>query len=433
MRCDVRGEDTELDRRVHERLTDALMHLVRNAVDHGIEGPDARRAVGKREEGTVVVHAMQLGSRVIVTVTDDGRGIDVADVRRRASERGMDVTGLADDDAHQLIFLAGFSTAPSVTDVSGRGVGLDAVREVIAALRGRIDVTSTPGGGTRFRISVPITLTLLPGLLVEGGGQRFALPMANVLTVLPAATPGVYVEGREAVLVGDRAVPVVALSAVLGAGPTSAGPVVVLSGIDRTFAVRVDELGEQREVLVKALPSLLPPNELVVGASPEPDGSVLLVLDAEAVVEVAARTRTTPARAVEQPRTPARHRGRILVVDDALTVRELQRTILERAGYDVRVAADGRQALAQLADEPADLVLTDLEMPEMGGLELVAALRAHPIHHTVPIVILTSRSTDDDRRAGLAAGADAYIVKAAFDEAALRDVVESLLADRSAA
>lgn len=429
VRCEVRGEDTELDRRVHERLADALMHLVRNAVDHGIEGPEARRAVGKREEGTIIVHAMQLGSRVIVTVTDDGAGIDIAAVRRRAAEIGIDTTSMTDDEIHQLVFRPGFSTASAVTDVSGRGVGLDAVRDGLASLRGRIEVTSTPGGGTRFRISVPITLTLLPGLLVRAGGQRYALPMANVVTVLASSTLELPVEGRPTVLVGERPVPVVALSAVLGNATAPArGPVVVLSGIDRTLAVRIDALCEQREVLVKSMPSLVPAVDLVVGASAEADGSVLLVLDAEALVDAGSRTQSTFASApLDDALEPTQHRGRILVADDALTVRELQRTILERAGYEVLVAVDGRDAMNQLELGHVDLVLTDLEMPEIDGLALCRAIRESPALGNVPIVILTSRGSEEDRRLGLEAGADAYIVKAAFDETALRNVVASLL------
>lgn len=433
-RCEVRGEDTELDRRVHEHLGDALLHLVRNAVDHGIEGPDARAAVGKVEEGTIIVHAMQLGSRVIVTVTDDGAGIDTAAVRARASDLGIDTAGLDDDDVHQLLFRPGFSTASRVTDVSGRGVGLDAVRDTLVALRGRIEVTSTPGGGTRFRISVPITLTLLPGLLVHAGGNRYALPMANVLTVLDRSVEEIAVEGRRAVLVGGRPVPVVALSAVLGSGAAANGPVVVLSGIDRTLAVRVDALAEQREVLVKATPSLVPTNDLVVGASAEADGSVLLVLDGEALVEQASSAGAGGAADEgECGVAVAARRGRILVVDDALTVRELQRTILERAGYEVIVAVDGRDALRHLEREAVDLVLTDLEMPELDGLSLCRALRSTPATANLPIVILTSRGSDADRREGMEAGADAYIVKSAFDEAGLRNVVSSLLGEAVAA
>jgi two-component system chemotaxis sensor kinase CheA len=442
VRCEVRGEDTELDRHVHERLADALLHLLRNAVDHGIEDPEERRRSGKVDEGTILVHAMQLGSRVILTVGDDGAGVDIAKVRRRAAELGIDARGFDDGEVLQLLFRPGFSTTNEVTDVSGRGVGLDAVREGLAALRGRIEVASVPGEGTRFRISVPITLTLLPGLVVEVGGQRFALPMGNVVTVLDRSVPELVIESRPAVMVGERAVPLASMAAVLGLAPaTDDGPVVVLAGIDRTVAVRVDSIGAQREVLVNAVPAVVPANDLVVGASAEPDGTILLVLDAEAIVEGAASWRTHPVAARASRPSPAAalvpvpvatHRGRILVVDDALTVRELQRTILERAGYQVTVAVDGRDALARLAEDTFDLVLTDVEMPELDGLELVRTIRADAALADLPVVVLTSRGSDDDKRAGMDAGADAYIVKSSFDEAALRSVVANLLGEAAA-
>jgi CheY-like chemotaxis protein len=205
----------------------------------------------------------------------------------------------------------------------------------------------------------------------------------------------------------------------------------VLSGIDRTLAVRVDALGDQREVLVKSMPGILPANDLVVGASAEANGTVLLVLDAEALVDADHHAPSaSPATSDDDVdiSTPPR-RGRILVVDDALTVRELQRTILERAGYEVLVAVDGLDALDQLEREKVDLILTDVEMPQLDGLSLCRQLRANATTANLPIVILTSRGGDDDRREGLDAGADAYIVKAAFDEAALRNVVSSLLGE----
>ena len=441
VRCEVRGEDTELDRHVHERLADALLHLLRNAVDHGVEEPDHRRRAGKVDEGTILVHAMQLGSRVIVTVGDDGAGVDIAKVRRRAAELGIDARGFDDGEVLQLLFRPGFSTTNEVTDVSGRGVGLDAVREGLAALRGRIEVASVPGEGTRFRISVPITLTLLPGLVVGVDDQRFALPMGNVITVLDRSVPEHVIESRPTVMVGERAVPLAPLAAVLGVDAGAAdGPVVVLAGLDRTVALRVDSIGAQREILVNAVPAIVPANDLVVGASAEPDGSILLVLDAEAIIEGAVSWRAHPVAAARAARHAAAdapapavvHRARILVVDDALTVRELQRTILERAGYHVTVAVDGRDALGRLAEETFDLVLTDVEMPELDGLELVRLLRADPALADMPVVVLTSRGSDEDKRAGMEAGADAYVVKASFDEAALRNVVANLLGEVAA-
>lgn len=426
---EFRGEDTELDRTVHERLVDALIHIVRNAVDHGIEPVDERRAAGKSPTGRIIVHAMQLGPRVIVTVTDDGAGVDRDAVRRRAGALGIDVSGLDDEATLDLLFHPGLTTSMSLTEVSGRGVGLDAVRDSLASLRGRVDARSTPGSGSTFRISVPITLTVLRGLIVRVGEQRYAIPMGNVVAVFGADTPLDEVEGRPAVRVGRSVVGVTPLGHLVGGQAAGEGPIVAITGVNQTHAFCVDRLEGERDVLLKSLPAVVPTSGLLVGASAEPDSSVMLVLDAESLVDRAvaqqanghliARNSTTPA--------PLDHPRRILVVDDALTVRELQRSILERAGFVVTMASDGREALERLDEADPDLVLTDVEMPELDGLGLTRAIRALDRWTNLPVVILTSRSEDADRQAGLEAGADAYIVKAAFDEAALLGVVERLL------
>lgn len=426
---EFRGEDTELDRAVHERLVDALVHIVRNALDHGIETIEQREAAGKPPRGSVIVHAMQLGSRVVVTITDDGRGVDVPAVRSRAEALGIDTAGLDDGAALDLLFHPGLTTAPVVTDVSGRGVGLDAVRESLAELRGRVDVESTPGAGTVFRISVPITLTVLRALVVRAGGHRYAVPMSNVLTVLGADVRLERVEGRPAVRVDRGVVGVTPLHAMLGEAGGGEGPVVVVTGVSRTHAFVVDEVEAERDVLLKNLPAPIPASDLMVGASAEPDGTVMLVLDAETLVDEATSRRavsSTSSAPASAPVRPSRSQ-RILVVDDALTVRELQRMILERAGYTVTTAVDGRAALERIDEAAPDLVLTDVEMPELDGLGLVREIRGHGRWSNVPIVILTSRGEEHDRRAGLDAGADAYIVKSAFDEASLLGVVERLL------
>ena len=437
VRWEVRGDDTELDRSMLEQLADPLLHLVRNAVDHGVEAPDAREAAGKERQAVVRLHAMQLGSEVILAVSDDGAGIDLERVREEAARRGSDASAMSDDEALYLIFRSGLSTAGFISDVSGRGVGLDVVRTSVDAARGRIEVRSTPGEGTEFRIVVPITLAVLPCLLVEAGGRCYAVPLHSVIVAqeVDEATLA-YAEGRVTVWVGTQPIVVSDLARVLGAERASTGPVVVLSAVTRRHAFRVDALLGQRDVVVKGLGRLLPRLDVLAGASVEPDGSILLVLDAPGIINRArmgrGRHSPVPAPVVEPGMShEGARRGSILVVDDALTVRELQRSILERAGYDVRTADDGVDALARLAEEAADLVLTDIEMPRMDGFALTEAIRAQPAFSTVPVVILTSRASAEDRQRGLEAGADGYIVKSAFDESGLLDVVERLLGRQS--
>jgi two-component system chemotaxis sensor kinase CheA len=432
IRWEVRGGDTELDRGVLHRLADSLIHLVRNAVDHGIESRADREQAGKPTSGTIRLHAMQLGSEVIITVSDDGRGVDASAVQKQATAHGIDTTGLDEAELLELAFRPGLSTASAVTDVSGRGVGLDAVRSNVERVRGRVEVRSLPGAGAEFRIIVPITLAVLRCLLIEAGGQRFALPFHRVVLSQPyvAETIG-HAEGRPVVSVDGMAIAVSGLPETLGvpAGESTDGPIVVLADTSRRHAFQVDRLLGQRDVVVKGLSRLLPHLPAVAGASVEPDGSVLLVLDPPGLIERARRSRVALAHvAVATPaEAPGPASRRVLVVDDALTVRELQRGILERAGYDVRVAADGVQALRSLDSEPSDLVLTDIEMPVMDGFALTEAIRSHPTFATVPILILSSRSSEADRQRGLDAGADGYIVKSGFDEGGLLTAVHRLL------
>ena len=428
VRWEVRGEDTELDRGVLQQLGDPLLHLVRNAVDHGIESAEQRIAAGKPAQATVRFHAMQLGSEVILTVTDDGRGIDVDRVRSEAARGGGDTSALTDEEAAYLVFRSGVSTADFVSEISGRGVGLDVVRANVEAARGRVEISTEPGAGTEFRIVVPITLAVLPCLLVEAGGQGHAIPMHSIVL---APNQGVEArsEGRPVVWVGSQAVPLASLSATLGLPVDDDGPIIVIAGLTRQHAFRVGALLGQRDVVVKGLSRLLPRLDVIAGASVEPDGSIVLVLDVAGIID---RARLTQAGGVvsvasDAGATRAPVRARVLVVDDALTVRELQRSILERGGYDVLTASDGLEAMSTLAEGPVDLVLTDVEMPRMDGFALTEAIRAHPGLGNVPVLILTSRANEEDRQRGMETGADGYIVKSAFNEAALLSAVERLL------
>jgi len=422
------GVDTELDRGVLHRLSGSLTHLVRNAVAHGIETPAERAASGKPVQATLRLHAMQLGSDVIITVSDDGRGIDTVGVTRAATSLGIDTDGLTDEDLLDLTFQPGLSTAHFVSDLSGRGVGLDEVRSSVEAAHGRVEVRSEPGVGTEFRIIVPITVAVLRCLIVETSGQSYALPFHRVLLTQAHDAAGVvHAEGRPVVLVDGHPVPLSALDDALGvtrAEPPT-GPVVVLADASRRHAFTTDRLVGQRDVVIKALSPLVTHLPVVAGASVEADGSILVVLDPPGLIQRARRSTRTgvPAAGTQAPD----HRRSILVVDDALIIRELQRGILERSGFEVRVATDGQHALALLAEARSDLVVTDVEMPRMDGFELTEAIRAHPTLANIPVLIVSSRSSDEDRQRGLDAGADGYIIKSAFDESSLLNAVNRLL------
>jgi two-component system, chemotaxis family, sensor kinase CheA len=430
VRWEVRGERTELDRSVLHQLSDSLLHLVRNAVDHGIDSPEQRAKAGKPPQATVRLHAMQLGSEVTIAVSDDGGGIDLDLVRERATRSGIELEGLTDDEVLHIIFRSGFSTAKFVSDISGRGVGLDAVRSNVEAARGRVEVRSEPGVGSEFRIIVPITLAVLRCLVVDVGGQRFALPLHRVALVQSEDICSIlHAEGRRVLQLDGLPIPISELSDVLDVSSTRTGPgtFVVVNANAGRHAFSVDRLVGQRDIVVKALSALMPRLEVIAGASVEPDGSVLLVLDPSGLIERSRQNTSRGSQADVEVVATRRRSGRLLVVDDALTVRELQRSILERAGFEVVVAGDGVDALAELDKSVFDLVLTDVEMPRMNGFTLTERIRAHRSQSNVGILILTSLASDEDRRRGMDAGADGYIVKSAFDEDGLLAAVDRLV------
>jgi two-component system chemotaxis sensor kinase CheA len=413
---EISGADTQLDRVILDGISESITHLLRNAVAHGIESPQEREHAGKPPSGRIELRAEQRGSMVAIEVVDDGRGV--------SSEllHGVGAGGnLAD-----VLAQAGFSTAEHVTDVSGRGVGLDAVKDHVQSLRGALEVHSEPGRGTVVTMLLPLTLALLHVLLFERGGQTFGLPLANVEEVI-AVGDTTSLGGRKAIELRGRSVPLTDLAQIVGAGVPAlpAQPhAVIVSASGRTVGAVCDRIVEEQEVVVKSLGPLLTAVAGYLGAAIMGDGGVALILDPAFLTEP--RDRRATAQVAQQAVELA---PKVLVVDDQFTVRELQRSILEAAGYRVETARDGREALTRVVDDmEVDLVVTDVEMPEMTGLQLVETIRQSPERSSLPVVVVTGRGGEEDRRRGAEAGADAYIVKEEFDQRALLETVGRLLA-----
>jgi two-component system chemotaxis sensor kinase CheA len=425
VRWEILGEDIEVDRGVLEELVSPLLHLVRNSVGHGVELPQSRLTAGKPPQAFVRLHATQVGSKVVISISDDGGGINVAAVRDSAVKKGIDVSGLNEQESLQLIFRSGISTAKVLTEDSGRGVGLDVVATSVAAVHGAIEVVNRPGLGAEFRIVVPITLTVVQCLIVSIAGQSFALPLHRIIRMLDAQHVQV-VSGRRLAVIDGLAVPVSNLGTLLGLPTIDGGPWVLLGTAANAHAFQVETVLQKRDVVVRGLTGRLRDLQAVNGASIEPNGSILLVLDVSTLIERSEAMAETASRVVDKASGPARQLS-VMVVDDALMVRELQRSILERGGYEVRTASDGAEALAMLAVQPADLVVTDLEMPNVDGFMLTSSIRAHPRLANIPVLIVSSRASAADHQRGLDAGADGYIVKTSFDEAGLLSAVSRLL------
>ncbi len=398
-----------LDRRVVDELRDPLLHLVRNAVDHGIEPAEVRRAAGKPAMGRLSVRVEPRGSRVGVVVEDDGAGLDLAAIRARAFERGMlgdAPNGLSDPALARLIFTAGFSTASQVTSISGRGVGLDVVLEAVTRLGGAVDVRSEPGRSTRFDLDLPLTLSATAAILLRVGDDLAALPADAVerVVLLSGGDLQVSAEGATA-RVGERLLPHALLAPLLGL-PASApreglrSALVVAVG-PRRAVITPDEVLGQQELLVGSLAGVVARLPHLVGAAVLDDGRIVGLLNPAELL------RRIPAAG----QAGARRAPRVLVADDAQTTRSAMKGLLEEAGFEVTVAADGAEALRLAAETPPALVVTDVEMRRVGGLELARRLKADPRLCLVPVVMITSLDSPEARAAGLAAGADAYLVK----------------------
>lgn len=425
-------EAAEVDRAVLDHLRDPLVHLVRNAVVHGIEPPEVRADRGKAREGTIRVSASLRGGTVEVRVEDDGRGIDQRAVDRRAAEMGLSVQG-SEQERLRLIFTPELSTSAGVTQFAGRGVGLDVVKSDVEAIHGRVELESTPGQGTTFSLTVPITLSVIRALLVSAGGLELCFASTNVVRLLRLERAELRtVEGREVLPFEGELLPLASLAGALGRalrlGAEEAKlPVVVVAAGARRAAFVVDALIAEREVVVQSLGPRLPSVACVAGATVLETGAVALLLRASDLLERVHRGGELIATGFAALALEARpERKTVLVVDDSVTTRTLEKTLLESAGYLVLTAADGMEAWQLLQSQRVDVVVSDVEMPRMDGFALTRALRESSWLRSLPVILVTGLGSDQDRARGLEAGASAYLVKSAFDQTELLEVVAQL-------
>jgi chemotaxis protein histidine kinase CheA len=408
-RLSVVGAEVSLDRRLLEKLKGALVHLLRNAVDHGIEMPDERERSGKHHEGALTLRVEQQGNILFLELSDDGRGVDVNRVRTLAEQRGLitadEGARMHESQVRDLIFRPGFSTRTDVTDTSGRGVGLDAVRAAVESMQGRIEVISTQGSGTRFIVTVPVELGSSPVLTVRALDVAVGLPMLAVESTQMATAETLHVSRRRTQLdYNGQLVPVTDLGSRLGlraAAPPSEGqPLIIVQSGGKRVALAVDSVVGDRDLVIRPLPAEVRDVPSYQGAAILSRGELLLILRPGWVVGDAA-----PA-AVAMPTS-----RRALVVDDSLTARALHRAMLEAGGFTVHLAASGPRALERLQSETYDVIICDLEMEEMSGVELIAKLRTMPDTKDVPVILVSAHDSTGSRARGLSAGADGFLSK----------------------
>ena len=439
VRLEIAGGDVPVDRDILARLEAPLNHIIRNAVDHGIELPEVRRAAGKPEQARIVVEARHHAGQLQVRVVDDGRGIDPDAIRRKVVERGMQAADVAarlgERELFDFLFLPGFSTAKQVTEISGRGVGLDVVHQMVTSTSGTVRVESRVGAGTTFSMQLPVTLSVVRAALVQVGGEPYAFPLARIDRVLRVGTDAITaVQGRLQCEVDGESTGLVDGAALFGVGETVRGTAtsVVVLGDDHGKVGLVVErfLGEQ-DLVVRTLDPRLGKIPHVAAAAILDDGSPALIIDVEDTLATLRKQlgdgSLSGIGTAEASEGPRRATKRILIAEDSITVREVERQLLLRLGYDVAVAVDGMDAWNQLRAGRFDMLVTDIDMPRMNGIELVRLVRADGRFAHLPIAVVSYKDREEDRRAGLDAGANAYLTKGSFHDQSFTATVTELV------
>jgi chemosensory pili system protein ChpA (sensor histidine kinase/response regulator) len=435
------GEQTEVDTGIVERLVDPLVHLVRNAVYHGIEPAADRIAKGKPAVGTVFLHATHRGNSIIIEVGDDGAGLDLEKIRAKAFKMGLvpthQIEAMSDADVLQLIFQPGFSTADKVGEQAGRGVGLDVVKRVIEGMNGHIDVDSDPGVGTKFTLTLPLTLLIATALLVRVGAERYAIPLLSIQEVTMATPSSIREDGERTFLqIDNKLIEFQSLHHLFRRESGTIGwtmPTVIVRTAGAPMGLAVDELLGRQEIVIKPLGSLEPLNQsLFGGATIDPEGRVVLVIDPSRMTprdmqesgarRVFIRARPLPEQPVQSASMSDSNEARLLLIDDSLSIRKFVGRMLESAGYPFDTAVDGEDGLRKTSTTHYRMILTDLEMPKLNGFEVIQALRGRPETRQTPVVVMTTRARDKHRQMALNLGANSYIPKPVEERMLLHEV-----------
>lgn len=435
---EIKGEHIGVDRLLLESLKPMFLHMLTNAVDHGIELPDERVARGKPAKGKICLSASHEGNSVVIKIRDDGSGMDPRKIKQAALRRGVismdEAAAMRDDEALYLTLRQGFSTSELVTDISGRGVGMDVVKINIEKVKGNLILKSEVGVFTEIQLHLPLSLAVLDALLVNCAGEQYAIPVSSVQETIKIRSEDIAtVAGKEVLSVRNATVPLFSLSRILGLGENGAtisgGKVaaVILKQRDQVIACTIDRNNGTSEIVVKGLGGQLKRVRHTFGATIMGDGNPALIIDVPDIFATAEGISSGGLRKALQESQAFVARGRVLVVDDSITTRTMEKSILVAHGYDVTIAVSAEDALEKINDKAFDLVISDVEMPGLNGFELTARLRSLDEYQSVPVIIVSSLSKDEHKRKAIEAGAQAYIVKGAFEQGTLLDTVEALI------
>ena len=444
VRLEIVGERTQVDRDILEKLEAPLGHMLRNALDHGIETPEERLAAGKAEQAVIRIEASHHAGALQIVVADDGRGVDPVRIRRAVVDRNLaseeTAAKLSESELFEFLFLPGFTMKEKVTEIPGRGVGLDVVQEMVREVRGLVRIESQSGQGTRFRLELPLTLSVVRALLVEIGGEPYAVPLAHVVRALKLPCERVRsLEGRQHFDLDGKAVGLVGGHQVLGCAPADHVdgllPIVLLGTGQNLYGLVVDRFLGGRELVVQPLDRRLGKIKDIAAAALMENGAPVLIVDVEDMVRSMEKLSSTDRLVKvgnEIIHDDGGARKRVLVVDDSFTVRELERKLLDHHGYEVEVAVDGMDGWNALRAGRFDLVVSDIDMPRMDGIELVRRIRQDPGLRSLPVMILSYKDREEDRQRGLEAGADYYFTKGSFQNDALIHAVIDLIGEATA-
>jgi two-component system, chemotaxis family, sensor kinase CheA len=441
VKLELEGVETRVDKRIIEEIKDPLLHIIRNAIDHGIETPEERQSKGKPSRAIICLKGYQRGDNIIIEVTDDGRGLDLEAIKKTAVRRGIiqeeELANFSTEQIKSLIFTPGFSTRTEVTEISGRGIGLDVVRANVERLKGRIEIESVPNQGCEFRIHLNTNLSTTHVLIAQVNQNPYAIPVESVETMLLLSRQEIFsMEGSQTITFEGQPVSVVWLADLLElpvstpASPQSANTaarnlscIILKIGTER-LGILVDALLDRQDIFLKPQSKLLKRIRNISGTTILGNGEVCMVVNPQDLLKsVRKGSRTVVSKTVEKIKT----KNKILLVEDSIIIRTQMKRLLEGAGYEVAIAVDGAEGFNQLRQNDFDAVVSDVEMPNLSGLQLTAKIRQYPEYNELPIILVTTLASDEDKRQGARAGANAYLTKGDFDQKALIETLKRLI------